>query len=105
MSSSIVRRALLGAGACLFAIATLQPTAAQQPPGMSGIDKSNPAASQQDAGLKPHPTPPTVTPTEKIPVKDLKLFKCDVLWAMLDALHHAYVTPGHVPPGAFVPKA
>jgi glucose/arabinose dehydrogenase len=73
MSSSIVRRALLGAGACLFAIATLQPTAAQQPPGMSGIDKSNPAASQQDAGLKPHPTPPTVTPTEKIPVKDLKL--------------------------------
>ncbi|MBI3433502.1 MAG: pyrroloquinoline-quinone synthase PqqC [Proteobacteria bacterium] len=30
-------------------------------------------------------------------------FKCDVLWAMLDALHHAYVAPGHVPPGAFVP--
>jgi coenzyme PQQ biosynthesis protein C len=31
------------------------------------------------------------------------VFKCDVLWAQLDALHHAYVTPGHVPPGAFVP--
>jgi coenzyme PQQ biosynthesis protein C len=31
-------------------------------------------------------------------------FKCDVLWAMLDALYHAYVTPGHVPPGAFAPK-
>jgi coenzyme PQQ biosynthesis protein C len=31
-------------------------------------------------------------------------FKCDVLWAMLDALSHAYVTPKHVPPGAFVPK-
>jgi coenzyme PQQ biosynthesis protein C len=30
-------------------------------------------------------------------------FKCDVLWVQLDALHHAYVTPGHVPPGAFVP--
>jgi coenzyme PQQ biosynthesis protein C len=30
-------------------------------------------------------------------------FKCDVLWAMLDALYHAYVTPGHIPPGAFVP--
>jgi coenzyme PQQ biosynthesis protein C len=30
-------------------------------------------------------------------------FKCDVLWAMLDALYHAYVAPGHVPPGAFVP--
>jgi coenzyme PQQ biosynthesis protein C len=31
-------------------------------------------------------------------------FKCDILWAMLDALHHAYVDPRHVPPGAFVPK-
>jgi coenzyme PQQ biosynthesis protein C len=31
-------------------------------------------------------------------------FKCDVLWAMLDALYHAYVAPGHVPPGAFVPR-
>ena len=31
-------------------------------------------------------------------------FKCDVLWAMLDALYHAYVTPKHLPPGAFVPK-
>jgi len=31
-------------------------------------------------------------------------FKCDVLWAMLDALHHAYVAPKHVPLGAFVPK-
>jgi len=30
-------------------------------------------------------------------------FKCDVLWTMLDALMHAYVMPGHVPPGAFVP--
>jgi pyrroloquinoline-quinone synthase len=28
-------------------------------------------------------------------------FKCDVLWSMLDALYHAYVAPGHVPPGAF----
>ena len=32
-------------------------------------------------------------------------FKCDVLWAQLDALHHAYVEPGHVPPGAFRPEA
>jgi coenzyme PQQ biosynthesis protein C len=30
-------------------------------------------------------------------------FKCDVLWAMLDALYHAYVAPKLVPPGAFVP--
>lgn len=30
-------------------------------------------------------------------------FKCDVLWAQLDALHHAYVAPGLPPPGAFMP--
>ena len=30
-------------------------------------------------------------------------FKCDVLWAQLDALHYAYVEPGHVPPGAWTP--
>ena len=30
-------------------------------------------------------------------------FKCNVLWSMLDALHHAYVEPGNVPPGAFRP--
>jgi pyrroloquinoline-quinone synthase len=32
-------------------------------------------------------------------------FKTEVLWAQLDALHHAYVAPGLVPPGAFRPKA
>jgi pyrroloquinoline-quinone synthase len=32
-------------------------------------------------------------------------FKCDVLWAQLDALHHAYVSPGLIPPGAFRPEA
>ncbi len=30
-------------------------------------------------------------------------FKTDVLWSQLDALHYAYVTPGLIPPGAFVP--
>ena len=30
-------------------------------------------------------------------------FKCDVLWAQLDALYHAYVEPRHLAPGAFVP--
>ena len=30
-------------------------------------------------------------------------FKCNVLWAMLDALYFAYVAPKQVPPGAFVP--
>lgn len=31
-------------------------------------------------------------------------FKCDVLWAQLDALHFAYVDPGLIPPGAFRPE-
>lgn len=34
---------------------------------------------------------------------DALTFKCNVLWAMLDALHFAYVTPGLIPPGAFRP--
>ena len=29
--------------------------------------------------------------------------KCDILWAQLDAIHFAYVTPGWPPPGAFRP--
>jgi pyrroloquinoline-quinone synthase len=32
------------------------------------------------------------------------IFKTNVLWVQLDALHHAYVG-GHIPPGAFAPKA
>jgi coenzyme PQQ biosynthesis protein C len=31
-------------------------------------------------------------------------FKCDMLWAQLDALEHAYVVPGRIPPGAFRPE-
>jgi pyrroloquinoline-quinone synthase len=31
-------------------------------------------------------------------------FKCDVLWCQLDALYAAYVAPGMIPPGAFVPE-
>jgi pyrroloquinoline-quinone synthase len=31
-------------------------------------------------------------------------FKCNVLWAMCDALYHAYVNPKAIPPGAFVPS-
>ena len=36
-------------------------------------------------------------------VLDAVHFKTDVLWAQLDALHHAYVEPGLIPPGCFVP--
>lgn len=38
-------------------------------------------------------------------VMDALTFKCDVLWAQLDALAYAYVDPGHIPPGAFRPES
>ena len=44
------------------------------------------------------------TRAEQEAVMNALRFKCDVLWAQLDALHHAYVTPGLIPPGAFVPQ-
>lgn len=45
-----------------------------------------------------------VTPEAQRSVLLALQFKCDVLWAMLDALYHAYVVPGHIPPGAFAPQ-
>lgn len=36
-------------------------------------------------------------------VLDALRFKCDVLWAQLDAVHFAYVEPGYIAPGAFIP--
>ena len=44
------------------------------------------------------------TPGEQQMVLAALTFKCDVLWAQLDALYNAYVAPKHVPPGAFVPQ-
>jgi pyrroloquinoline-quinone synthase len=44
------------------------------------------------------------TPEQQEQVLAALRFKCDVLWSQLDALHFAYVAPGHIPPGAFVPK-
>jgi len=43
------------------------------------------------------------TPERQQAVIDALVFKCDVLWAMLDALQHAY-GEGNIPPGAFRPK-
>jgi pyrroloquinoline-quinone synthase len=44
-----------------------------------------------------------VTPGQQAAVLAALRFKCGVLWAQLDALHHAYLAPGHVPPGAWRP--
>jgi glucose/arabinose dehydrogenase len=69
------RRAMALAGT--FGLLTASVAIAQ----MSPLDKSNPAASQQDTNLKPHPTPPTVTPADKLPLDKIKLpagFKAEV---------------------------
>ena len=44
------------------------------------------------------------TPEKQAQVLETLHFKCDVLWAQLDALHFAYVEPRLIPPGAFVPE-
>jgi pyrroloquinoline-quinone synthase len=44
------------------------------------------------------------TPEMQAVAVDAVRFKCNVLWAQLDALHHAYVIPGLIPPGAFRPN-
>jgi len=43
------------------------------------------------------------TPEQQSQVIAALRFKTELLWAQLDALHHAYVSPGLIPPGAFVP--
>jgi pyrroloquinoline-quinone synthase len=43
------------------------------------------------------------TPEAQQAVVDALIFKTQVLWAQLDALHFAYVEPGLVPPGAYRP--
>ncbi len=45
------------------------------------------------------------TAEKRLAVANALIFKCNVLWAQLDALHHAYVTGGSVPMGAFQPDA
>ncbi len=44
-----------------------------------------------------------LTRQEQQAVVDALVFKTQVLWAQLDALHFAYVEPGLIPPGAFRP--
>lgn len=70
---------------------------------LSYFDKRPPQA-ERDATfaldwVKQH----AVTAEQQQAVMDTLIFKCDVLWSMMDALHHAYVTPRLIPPGAFVP--
>lgn len=44
------------------------------------------------------------TPQKQADAVNALISKCDLLWAMLDALDYAYGAPGRVPPGAFRPE-
>jgi glucose/arabinose dehydrogenase len=86
--STSCRRSLLLAGGVALLITAAVPVSAQQPPappapppGFSPLDKSKPADSKQDTNLRPHPTPPTPAPADKLPVEKIKLpdgFKAEV---------------------------
>ena len=70
---------------------------------MSYFDKRPPQA-QRDADFALNYVKQNAkTPEQQAAVLVALEFKCGVLWSMLDALSYAYVAPGNVPPGAFVP--
>jgi coenzyme PQQ biosynthesis protein C len=68
------------------------------------FDKRPPQAKRDSDFALDYVRRHATTPETQAAVLAALEFKCDVLWAMLDALYHAYVAPGHVPPGAFVPE-
>ena len=77
---SLSRKVVFLAGLAVI-MAVIAVSAQQSPPGLSPLDRTNTATSKQDTALAPHPTPPTVTPREKIPIDKIKLppgFKAEV---------------------------
>jgi glucose/arabinose dehydrogenase len=94
----LYRHGLFVAGSLALLTAASAPISAQQapapaapaaapapapsgPPGMSPLDKSNPAASKQSSSLRFAPPPMIVTPLDKLPVSKIKLpagFKAEV---------------------------
>jgi len=71
---------------------------------LSYFDKRPPQAERDAQFALDWVTRHARTAEQQQAVLDTLIFKCDVLWTMMDALHYAYVTPGLVPPGAFVPR-
>jgi len=59
--------------AAVLAFCAIASLAAQDPPGFSPIDRTNAAASKQDATLAPHATPPIATPADRIPLDKITL--------------------------------
>ncbi len=71
---------------------------------MAYFDKRPPQANRDSAFALDYVRRHATTAETQRAVRDALLFKCDVLWSMLDALYYAYVAPKHVSPGAFVPQ-
>jgi coenzyme PQQ biosynthesis protein C len=70
---------------------------------MSYFDKRPPQAQRDSDFALDYVKQHAKTPEQQHQVLAALEFKCGVLWSMLDALAHAYVAPGEIPPGAFVP--
>jgi coenzyme PQQ biosynthesis protein C len=75
-----------------------------KPETLAYFDKRPPQAKRDSDFALDYVKRHATTPERQQAVLKALEFKCDVLWSMLDALHHAYVAPGHVPPGAFAPE-
>lgn len=71
---------------------------------MSYFDKRPPQAQRDSDFALDYVKRHAMTPEQQSQVLAALEFKCSVLWAMLDALSYAYVSPKHIPPGAFVPN-
>jgi coenzyme PQQ biosynthesis protein C len=71
---------------------------------LSYFDKRPPQAKRDSDFALGYVKRHAVTPEQQQAALAALEFKCDILWAMLDALSHAYVSPGEIPPGAFVPE-
>jgi coenzyme PQQ biosynthesis protein C len=74
-----------------------------KPEALAYFDKRPPQAERDSNFALDYVKRHAVTPERQQAALAALEFKCDVLWAMLDALYHAYVVPKQVPPGAFVP--
>jgi coenzyme PQQ biosynthesis protein C len=70
---------------------------------LSYFDKRPPQAAKDSDFALDYCKKNARTPEQQQQVLAALEFKCSVLWAMCDALHHAYVDPKEMPPGAFAP--
>ncbi len=67
------------------------------------FDKRPPQAARDSSFALDYVKRNALTPLQQRQVLAALEFKCAVLWAMCDALYHAYVEPARIPPGAFAP--